>query len=57
MTNGIIERIKKESGTTPLVIATGGLSKTIAKETDIIDKVDEFLILEGLNIIYEENKL
>lgn len=57
MTNGIIERIKKESDTDPLVVATGGLSKLVASETDIIDKVDEFLILEGLNIIYEENKL
>lgn len=57
MTNGIIERIKKESGRDPKVVATGGLSKTVAIETNIIDEVDEFLILEGLKIIYEENKL
>lgn len=57
MTNGIIERIKKDCGLNPRVIATGGLSTEIAKETNIIDEVDEFLILEGLKIIYEENKL
>ena len=40
----------------PYVIATGGLANLIAKETDIIDKVDSSLTLEGLRIIYEKNK-
>ena len=40
----------------PFVIATGGLAKLIAKETDVIDKVDSSLTLEGLRIIYEKNK-
>ena len=55
MTNGIIEKIKKEAGGTPKVIATGGIAKIIAVETELINEVDEFLILEGLKIIYEEN--
>jgi len=40
----------------PFVVATGGLANLIAKETDIIDKVNSDLTLEGLNILYEKNK-
>lgn len=40
----------------PLVVATGGLANLIAKETEVIDKVDSSLTLEGLRIIYEKNK-
>ncbi len=40
----------------PLVVATGGLANLIAKETDVINKVDSSLTLEGLRIIYEKNK-
>ena len=40
----------------PLVVATGGLANLIARETDVIDKVDSSLTLEGLRIIYEKNK-
>ena len=39
-----------------MVIATGGLANLIAKSTDIIDKVETGLTLEGLRIIYEKNK-
>lgn len=53
---GIINRIKSEIEDDPLVIATGGLAGSIAKETDAIDKVDEFLTLDGLRIIYELNR-
>ncbi len=40
----------------PMVIATGGLANLIAKSTDVIDKVETGLTLEGLRIIYEKNK-
>ena len=40
----------------PYVIATGGLANLIAKSTNVIDKVDSELTLEGLRIIYEKNK-
>ncbi|MDV4150266.1 type III pantothenate kinase [Clostridium sp. AL.422] len=40
----------------PFVVATGGLANLIAKETNVIDKVDSSLTLEGLRIIYEKNK-
>lgn len=39
-----------------MVVATGGLAKLISKETKAIDKVDSFLTLQGLKIIYEKNK-
>ena len=50
---GIINRMKREIEGEPKVIATGGLAKTIAQETDTIHVVDEYLALDGLRIIYE----
>lgn len=56
----IVKKTKKEmmdlGSDEPLVIATGGLAKLIAKETNVIDKVKSSLTLEGLRIIYEKNK-
>ncbi|MGE5389750.1 MAG: type III pantothenate kinase [Deltaproteobacteria bacterium] len=52
---GIVHRIQKEIGGTPTVVATGGLAGVIARETDVIDIVDEFLTLDGLRLIYELN--
>lgn len=56
----IVKRMKKEMKelgiNDPYVVATGGLANLIAKETDVIDKVDSSLTLEGLRIIYEKNK-
>lgn len=40
----------------PYVIATGGLANLISKSTDVIDKVDSSLTLEGLRILYDKNK-
>lgn len=55
----IVSKMKSEmknSYEEPYVIATGGLAKLIAKETDVIDKVDTDLTLEGLKILYYKNK-
>jgi len=53
----IISRMKKETGfSNAKVVATGGLAKTIAVHTDIIDVVDSKLTLEGLRILYYMNK-
>jgi type III pantothenate kinase len=42
-------------GTEPKVIATGGLATMIAKESKTIDKIDHFLTLTGLRVLYERN--
>ena len=53
----IIKRMKEESGYPDAkVIATGGLGKMIANETDMIDVYDSQLTLKGLRFIYEKNK-
>lgn len=55
----IVSKMKKEMKKViddePLIVATGGLAKLIAKETDAIDKVDSDLTLEGLKMIYYKN--
>lgn len=55
--DGIVERMKKEMNEPKaLVIATGGLAELLKEDAKTIDKVDPFLTLEGLRIIYEKNK-
>ncbi len=56
LVDGIVTRMKKEVKTKPLVIATGGLARVIAPETNTIDKIEEMLTLDGLRIIYNLNK-
>ncbi|MBD8038645.1 type III pantothenate kinase [Solibacillus sp. A46] len=53
---GIVGRMKAQSKEEPMVIATGGLAKLIADETQMIDIVDSFLTLKGLAIIYKRNQ-
>jgi type III pantothenate kinase len=38
------------------VIATGGLARMLASESETIDEINGLLTLEGLRIIYERNK-
>ena len=53
----IVKRMKKELGDeNTKVIATGGLAKMIAIESETINIVNGLLTLEGLRIIYERNK-
>lgn len=53
---GIITRMKAQSREKPMVIATGGMASLIAGETNIIDKVDPFLTMKGLYLIYKRNQ-
>jgi type III pantothenate kinase len=53
--DGIVQRMKAEIKTKPLVIATGGLARLVASETKCIDKIEDMLTLEGLRIIYNLN--
>lgn len=53
---GIIARIREELNKDFMVVATGGLAELIARETKVIDKIDPFLTLKGLRIIYKQNE-
>ena len=52
----IVRRIKAEMKQEMRVIATGGLAKMISRESKTIDKVDNFLTLTGLRVLYERNQ-
>lgn len=55
-TEYIINQVKKETGYRDLkVVATGGLGRIIADETETIQIYNRNLTLEGLRIIYEKN--
>ncbi len=55
--DGIVRRMIREFSRKPLVVATGGLAGLIARESETIEKVNSFLTLEGLRIIYGKNVL
>jgi len=53
----LVRRFRKELGAPDaLVVATGGMSLLVAEETGIIDKLDGYLTLKGLRLIYERNR-
>lgn len=55
--NNIVAKMKEELGKPDMrVIATGGLSRLIATDTNAIDIIDGLLTLKGLRIIYERNQ-
>ena len=56
-TEYIIKKVKEEAKLKEMkVVATGGLGKIIADETDMIQVYDNRLTLKGLRLIYEKNK-
>lgn len=56
-TEYIIKRMLKEAGLKKCtVVATGGLGRIIANNTDVIDIYDPNLLLKGLKLIADKNK-
>ena len=56
LVDSLVRRMKAELKGDMKVIATGGLAKLIATETETIEEVDLNLTLEGLKIIYYRNR-
>lgn len=55
LADGLVRRLSKELGGNPHVIATGGLASMVSAESETIQTVDPFLVLEGLYLIYQKN--
>jgi type III pantothenate kinase len=56
MVDAMVERIRAELGAAARVIATGGLAQLIASETASIERVEPFLTLEGLRLLFQKNR-
>jgi type III pantothenate kinase len=54
--DGIVTRIREELGTEAQTVATGGLAELIAPHARTLDRVDPFLTLEGLRIVWGRNR-
>ena len=53
---GIITRIQEELGEKATIVATGGYAELIARETALIDEINQDLTLIGLRLIYMMNR-
>jgi type III pantothenate kinase len=56
LVDAMVRRIKTELGSGSRVIATGGLAQRIAAETETIERVEPYLTLEGLRLLFEKNR-
>jgi type III pantothenate kinase len=54
--DGIVQRIRGELGVDAQTVATGGLAELIAPHARTLERVDPFLTLEGLRLVWERNR-
>jgi type III pantothenate kinase len=56
LVDAMVRRIKGELGERARVIATGGLAQRISAESETIERVEPYLTLEGLRLLFEKNR-
>jgi type III pantothenate kinase len=56
LVDGVVDRIARELGSKPRVIATGGLAELFGGASERIEEVDPLLTLKGLLLIHERNR-
>ncbi|MCD6548359.1 MAG: type III pantothenate kinase [Thermodesulfobacterium sp.] len=54
LTDYLVEKLSAEMGTSPKIIATGGLAKFIAPYSKKIEKIEPYLTLEGLYYLWKK---
>ena len=57
LVDAMVERIRGELGDNARVVATGGLAGRVAAESRSIERVEPFLTLDGLRLVYEKNRV
>jgi type III pantothenate kinase len=53
--DGIVERIRGELGVEAQTVATGGLADLIVPHARTLERIDPFLTLEGLRLVWQRN--
>jgi type III pantothenate kinase len=56
LVDGIVERVRGELGAEASVVGTGGLAELISPHARTIDRVDPWLTLEGLRLVWDLNR-
>jgi type III pantothenate kinase len=56
LVDGLVRRFKLELGGEAGVIATGGLAGVVAPHCEMVDRVEPWLTLDGLRLIWERNQ-
>ena len=54
--DGIVGRIREELGAEAPAVATGGLADLVAPHSRTVERVDAFLTLDGLRMVWELNR-
>jgi type III pantothenate kinase len=54
--DSLVERIRGELGSEARVVATGGLAHRVSQESETIERVEPYLTLEGLRLVFEKNR-
>jgi type III pantothenate kinase len=56
LVDSLVGRLREELGAESAVVATGGLAHLVAAETKTIQRVEPFLTMQGLRLIFERNR-